>query len=141
MKEPVPSSWNPPAQPIMPPVLMAALTERLISRSRAGSATLTSPVPRTATAFSFLEPITAPGPPRAAARWPSFMTAAISERCSPAGPMHAARTLGSSSFSKAACVSLASSPHTLEASRISTLPSLIQIMTGFFEAPDTNTPS
>ena len=53
-----------------------------------GEATATPPVPRTAMALRFLEPMTAPTPLRPAARCLSFMIDAKRTRFSPAGPMH-----------------------------------------------------
>ena len=51
------------------------------------SATSGNPVPFTAIAFRFLEPITAPVPPLPAERAAVFMTHAIGTRFSPAGPI------------------------------------------------------
>ena len=48
-------------------------------------------MPLTAIAFRFFDPITAPGPVRAACRPPSFVMLAYRTRFSPARPMHATR--------------------------------------------------
>ena len=58
-----------------------------------GRATFTPPVPRTTTALRFLLPMTAPMPPRPAARFLSFMMPAYSIPRSPGVPMVATRTL------------------------------------------------
>jgi hypothetical protein len=60
----------------------------------AGSATRTPPVPRTAMALRFFEPITAPTPLRPAARCLSFMMQAKRTSFSPPGPMQATRRPG-----------------------------------------------
>src|SRR5450830_160012 len=77
--------------------------------------------PHRTTALSFLDPMTAPSPERAAMRPPSLLMPAMSDRRSPAGPMHA--TDGSrfpaTSFFSAASVSIVSLPHRAVASRSS----------------------
>ena len=74
--------------------------------------------PLTTTALSFFEPMTAPEPPLPAALWVSFMTQAMRDMFSPAGPMRAALILSPcfslSQFSVAEVVL----PHISEASRI-----------------------
>src|SRR3972149_8552119 len=62
-----------------------------------GSATGMAPAPRTTTALSFLDPLTAPGPPLAADRKNSCCTLANFTRFSPAGPIERTRTEGSRS--------------------------------------------
>src|SRR4030042_1443964 len=58
----------------------------LISRSRSGRAASTEPLPMTAIAFRFLEPISAPKPQEPLASLSARMVAK-GTRCSPAGPM------------------------------------------------------
>src|SRR3546814_17599697 len=55
-----------------------------------------SDLPRTAMAFTFLEPITAPTPERQAARCKSFTMAAYNTRFSPALPIEQTRISGRS---------------------------------------------
>ncbi len=94
--------------------------------------------PRTTIAFSFLEPITAPTPPLAAARWPLFIMAENFTRFSPAGPIDAICTcLSPNSSVKIFSVSLTLFPQTCEASFNSTLSSSIRRYTGFSLFPST----
>src|SRR5260370_628917 len=75
-------------------------TARIACMNSAGRATLTPRVPRTATAFRFFEPITAPTPDRPAARCLSLMMQAKRTRFSPAGPMQAMRVFGTPTSSR-----------------------------------------
>ena len=95
------------------------------SKKASGRATVTEPVPRTAMAFSFLEPITVPMPPRPAARCLSFMMAEKRQPVSPAGAMQAMRNSSPSSSRSRSVVSNTSLPHRWAASRSSTVPSLM----------------
>ena len=106
--------------------LRIARTALAASLTVASSATSTRLVPRTATALSFLEPITAPEPPRPAARCSSFMMQASGICISPAWPMQETFIFSSpSSLRMASCVWSESRPHSADASRISALPSSI----------------
>ena len=88
-----------------------------------GSATETRALPDNATALRFLEPMTAPTPPRPACR-PSLLMVANRTRFSPAVPTAATRTASlPSSARMAASVSAALRPQSRLASRNST-PSL-----------------
>src|SRR5690554_1205159 len=98
----------------------------LISRTFSGLDTGISPVPLTAIALSFLDPITAPPPPLPGARCPSLIGQERSESLSPAGPIAETLILGSPvSFFNSSQTSLESIPQRFEASLISTLPSLM----------------
>ncbi len=86
----------------------------------------TLPSPRTATALSFFEPMTAPRPERPAAEPLCVIIAEMSESFSPAGPM--AMTLVSLPCSslKVSSVSKVLFPQRRAASRSSALPLLIK---------------
>jgi hypothetical protein len=101
------------------------------------SAMLPTPlVPRTAIAFRFLLPITAPTPERPAARCRSFTTAANSTLFSPASPIDEMRSSGSWwSFLSVSSVSHTLCPHNADASRSSATSSLMQRYTGLALAP------
>ena len=75
---------------------MSARIRQTAFMNAAGSATRTPPVPRTAMALRFFEPMTAPTPLRPAARCLSFMMQAKRTSFSPPGPMHATRKPGNS---------------------------------------------
>ena len=93
-------------------------------------------------AFRFLLPPTAPVPPRPLARSSSLTQHASLERFSPAWPM--AITLRSFSpylSRKCATVSCTPLPHTADASRNSTVPSLTYAYTGFDDLPENINPS
>ncbi len=91
----------------------------------AGRATLISFDPRTAIAFRFLSPITAPTPRRLALDRPCSMEAKKT-RFSPARPMEATAAFGSfSSWRISSAVSSVPRPRKCVASRISTLSSWI----------------
>jgi hypothetical protein len=103
--------------------------------------TLTLPVPRTAMAFRFFEPITAPMPPRPAARMSSRMMA-YEVRFSPASPITATRIASSpTSWRIISCALKGFFPQRWEASRISTRSSSIQRYTGRSALPSTISPS
>src|SRR6056297_869448 len=102
---------------------------------------LTLPVPFTAIAFRFLEPITAPTPDLPAALSSSFIIAAILLRFSPPGPIaNTLVPLGASLISSFE-VSDTYLPHTLDASFNSTLSSSIERYTGFSDFPSNITAS
>ena len=83
-------------------------------------------VPRTTTALRFLEPMTAPMPVRPLARLPMLMIAARRTPFSPAGPIAATSTFGSSSSSLSrSVVSDVVLPHRWPAGRSSASPSWI----------------
>ena len=92
-----------------------------------GLAMLPTPiVPRTAIAFRFLLPITAPTPERPAARCRSLTTAAYNTWFSPASPIELMRSCGSwCCFFSIASVSKTLLPHRWAASFSSAWPSLI----------------
>ena len=102
----------------------------------AGRATRTLPVPRTAMAFRFFEPITAPTPDRPAARNLSFTMAAKSTWFSPAGPMAATEQSGTPVSARIrSSVSKIPEPHRCSAGRSSIWSSRIQRYTGRSERP------
>ena len=80
-------------------------------------------MPLTAIALRFFDPITAPGPVRAACRPPSFVMLAKRTRFSPAGPMQATRVRCPSCCLIARSVSSVVIPMKLRASRNFTSPS------------------
>src|SRR2546425_10579113 len=75
--------------------LIAFIASKTSRPNSSGSAHCTAPVPRTAIALTFFEPITAPTPERPAARDLSLMTQATRLRVSPAGPIPLMRAEGS----------------------------------------------
>ena len=77
----------------------------------------------TTMALSFLEPITAPTPERAASRPRSFAMPAMMLSCSPAGPISATLTFLPSSSLNWSSTSIASPPQYCEASRSSSVSS------------------
>ena len=98
-------------------------------------------VPRTESAFSFLDPQTAPWPVRPAWR-PSLVTLAKRTMFSPAGPIVAERTWSSASPSRmASSVSKVLLPSSLVASRNSTRSSSMKTFTQSSLAPWMTTPS
>ena len=88
--------------------------------SFSGSSTPIFFVPLATMAFNFLEPITAPTPPRPAALCLSVIIAARLIIFSPAGPMQATCAFSSVALISSSVVTSVSFPQTLEASRIST---------------------
>ena len=88
------------------------------------SATSTFLLPLTTTAFTFLEPITAPTPPLPAALSTSFIIAAIGDNFSPAGPIHITFVPGCASVN-ASVTSGDTIPQYFSASLISTVSSSI----------------
>ncbi len=106
------------------------------------SATTAWPLPRTATALSFLEPMTAPTPERAAARPRSLMIPLIRDSFSEAGPMQAMRIFRSPAADwMAVSVSTVSRPHRCAASFSSILPSVTIRYWGVDAQPTTKTAS
>ncbi len=81
----VPYAGN--AEPVTPFSLILAFDSLRSVFNPCGLATATLPVPLTATAFRFLDPMTAPTPDRPAARSLSLIIAAIRDNFSPAGPI------------------------------------------------------
>jgi hypothetical protein len=75
------------------------------SRKALGSPTVTVPVPATAMALTFLDPSSAPVPPRPALWYWSLEMQAQGSRLSPAGPMLIAVILGSKSLRSASSIS------------------------------------
>ena len=109
-------------------------------RKRSWSAIAGRAAPSTTMALRFLLPITAPGPPRARLRCPSFMMAAMRTRCSPAGPMHSTlrRFL---SWPSRAVVSPTRRPHKWAASCSVTPWGVISSHTGLSARPRTTSAS
>ena len=97
----------------------------LISRSRSGRAAFTKPLPLTAIAFRFLDPITAPKPQEPLASLSAKMLA-NGTRCSPAGPMATTFTDLPNSALSASLVCAAPFPQREAASLICTVSSWIE---------------
>ena len=95
------------------------------SRKARASPTSTRPVPATAIAFKFLEPIRAPVPPRPALWYWSLDTQAQGSFFSPAGPTDSDVMCGSKSARSEASSSAVSMPAYLAAGTKLTLSSLI----------------
>jgi hypothetical protein len=95
------------------------------SRNARASPTVTRPVPATAIALRFLEPIRAPVPPRPALWYWSLETQAQGSLCSPAGPIDSEVMCGSKSARRAASMSAVSMPAYLAAGTKLTLSSLM----------------
>jgi hypothetical protein len=131
----VPNFGNPcPVTALSASTFFAA---RVAFMKAAGSRTLPTPlVPRTAIAFRFLAPITAPTPERPAARCRSLITPAKRQPASPARPIEETRICGSWCFVLRRCsVSHVVRPQTPAASRSSALSSSMCRYTGFGERP------
>jgi hypothetical protein len=109
----------------------SCLLYRISSSGRANSTCLS---PRTAMAFKFFEPITAPLPPRPAWR-PSCDTVANRTRFSPAGPMAAIRNPAPNVLPRIALASRADFPHAADASSNRTPSGSITTHTGDSAAP------
>ena len=126
-----------------PPISRISEIKSLRNCSRASrSATAALPVPRTATALSFLAPITAPTPERAAARPRSLMMPLIRDSFSEAGPMQAIRIfLSPAAVWMAVSVSTVSLPQSWAASFNSILSSFIIRYLGEAATPETKTAS
>ena len=103
---------------------------RPISFSRSASNVGTACVPRTAIAFRFFDPMTAPGPVRPACLPPSLLMLAKRTRFSPAGPMQATLRLCPKRCFTANSVCEVVSPTRSDASRSSTSPSSIDSSVG-----------
>ncbi len=119
-------------------VFSATLEALVSSFILAGSLAPIFALPLHTTALSFLLPMTAPRPERAAMRPRSLTTPAMRDMPSPAGPMQATRAplmpTSSMSFSS---LSTASTPHRCPASRNSASPLLTSRYTGLSLAPVT----
>ena len=95
----------------------------------------TAPLPWTATALRFFDPITPPTPP---AEWDTELTTmAMGARFSPAWPMAATVQSAPISWLISRVVRRMPEPHRGVASRISTRASRIMIQTGFSARPST----
>ena len=111
----------------------------MICRTASGSA-MRRPflVPRTTTALSRLDPITAPSPPRPLARFAMFMMAAKRTSLSPAGPTCATWIrLSPNSSCSIRSTAVVGFPHRCEASRSSKAPSFTHRYTGRGDTPRT----
>src|SRR3990170_2998584 len=105
-------------------------------RKASGSAGFGDLLPRTTTALSRFDPITAPRPVRPLARLTMFMIAAKRTRFSPAGPICAISTFSSPiSFLRRLSTSAVTLPQRCLAGRSSALPSLSQRYTGSLAWP------
>ena len=112
-----------------------------IAATPSASATETLALPDNAMAFRFLEPMTAPTPPRPACR-PSLLMVAKRTRFSPAVPTEATLAVGlPSSARTAVSVSAALPPHRWRASRSSTPRLSMNRYTGAAARPVTTTAS
>ncbi len=98
-------------------------------------------MPSRTTALSFLEPITAPRPERAASLPLSLLIPEMRESLSPAGPIVAILAPTPNSFFSASSVSTVSLPHNPVASLSSALPFLTNSSTGFSLIPLKKIPS
>ncbi|MBA7698865.1 hypothetical protein ES703_107548 [subsurface metagenome] len=109
------------------------------AKKPSGSATSIAPLPFTAIAFNFLDPITAPIPHLAATLDLSTMTQAPRTKFSPAGPMQSTFVLSPSSVRIKSTVSETVFPQMCLASFILILLSTIAIYTGCCAFPVTIT--